>query len=157
MKHLELYEKQFSSPKAFWKFIKSLGNPPSLDVPSSVESNSGEIVSEPSAVKEVWKKYFEKLLNPRAASVATTECKHVPSPIVHSELDLEYLNGKICLEEVQAAVKANRDSKSPGIECRTHGLNLLLDQSLSLAINPFAHQNTGAFRYNCSCRKHIVE
>ena len=26
MKHLELYEKQLSSPKAFWKFIKSLGN-----------------------------------------------------------------------------------------------------------------------------------
>ena len=35
-------------------------------MPGSVESKSGEVVHDPSKVKEEWKNYFKELLNPSA-------------------------------------------------------------------------------------------
>jgi len=59
-RQLELLDKQRNNPKAFWNFIKNLGNTSSTNyyLPGSVESKSGEVVHDPSSVKEEWNNHL---------------------------------------------------------------------------------------------------
>ena len=113
-RQFELIETQRKNHQAFWKFIKSLGNRSSSDLPESIEGNSWEVIDDPSLVKEERRNYFEHLLNP-----STSNCPQADqNPVTHSTTipEPDFLNDEITLEEVQAAVKANNSNKSPGID-----------------------------------------
>lgn len=57
----KLLENLGSNPQKFWNFIKNLGGLDSSNLPDIVTDSDGNEISEPSQVREEWKKYFEGL------------------------------------------------------------------------------------------------
>ena len=124
-----LLQEQKTNPSKFWSFIKKLGGEDKGNLPDTVTNAEGKCVSEPAAVKEEWRGYFQNLLNPKLVpTVVPTNgvsdplegCGHSHAQDLDSEhaqdLDPEELNGDISIEEVRAAIFANSDNKSPGID-----------------------------------------
>ena len=56
-----LYDLMISSPKAAWRRIKRIGQPPSQGCLPIRDSNNGSLVSDPVAGAKVWRDYFAKL------------------------------------------------------------------------------------------------
>ena len=114
---IKLLETQRRNPNAFWQYIKNLGTAPRATLPNSVENNEGVLVEDPTLVREEWKAYFEKLLNPEVCALSPNTLADNPQRIAQvSENSLEFLNEEISLEEVRTAVQLNKDSKSPGVD-----------------------------------------
>lgn len=120
----KLIENLGSNPRKFWTFIKNIGGSDSRNLPDTVTDSDGNKTSEPSQVREEWKKYFEGLLNPLNSNnhKQSTDGNNpdipnsYPSPYPNQDVDCDELNDEISMEEVEAAIHANNDHKSPGID-----------------------------------------
>ena len=120
-----LLQEQKTNPNVFWNFIKKLGGEDKGNLPDTVTDAKGRYVSEPAAVKEEWRGYFQNLLNPRLVAPKVDSeyqggCGHSHvrdiGPEHTRDIDSEELNEDISIEEVRAAIFANSDNKSPGID-----------------------------------------
>ena len=108
-RQLKLLEQQKYKPKHFWNFIKSIGST-TQQLPTSVCTPNGEVVTEENQVLNVWRDYFCSLLNPTSSEKATS-----PS-LEPLKLDASILNDSFSYEEVKAAVLSNHNNKSPGYD-----------------------------------------
>ena len=59
---------------------------------------------------------LQNLLNPTSPPVATYEAHVTTSQPLNPDLDPSELNRDITIEEVEAAIRANNDNKSPGVD-----------------------------------------
>ena len=108
-RQLKLLEQQKYKPKLFWNFIKGIGST-TQQLPTSVCTSNGEVVTEGNQVLNVWRDYFCSLLNPTNPEKATS-----PS-LEPLKLDASILNESFSYEEVKAAVLSNHNNKSPGYD-----------------------------------------
>ena len=106
-RQLKLLEQQKYKPKLFWNFIKGIGST-TQQLPTSVCTSNGEVVTEGNQVLSVWRDYFCSLLNP------TNPVKAASPPLEPLELDASILNESFSYEEVKATVLSNHINKSPG-------------------------------------------
>ena len=72
-----LLQEQKKDPKKFWDFIKKLGGGSRESIPDVVTNSEGECITEPRAVREEWRKYFQNLLNPTAPPVDMHEAQGI--------------------------------------------------------------------------------
>ena len=111
-RQLDLLQQQKYNPKVFWKKFSQLGGsgfPSGQTVPDTVINEQGQETSDKEEVLNTWRSHFSNLLN-----AGTT--LPVPSPSCDSDYDTSWLNDPISIEEVKAAVAANINSKSPGLD-----------------------------------------
>ena len=90
-------------------FIKGIGSA-TQQLPTSVCTSNGEVVTEGNQVFSVWRDYFCSLLNP-------TNPEKAASPSLEPlKLDASILNESFSYEKVKAAVLSNHNNKSPGYD-----------------------------------------
>ena len=108
-RQLKLLQQQKYKPKAFWHFVKGIGST-AQQLPNTVRTTDGEMVTETNDVLSEWKDYFCSLLNPQNPG------HKAPHPIESLNLDASELNENFSYEEVKAAVLSNDNNKSPGYD-----------------------------------------
>ena len=114
-RQLDLLQEQNHAPKVFWKKFNQLGNggsPLVQALPGSIINVHGEETSDKEAVLNTWKSHFCNLLN-AGDSLPVSSPSSLSSS---SDCDTSFLNDPISIEEVKAAVAANINSKSPGLD-----------------------------------------
>ena len=111
-----LLHEQKKNPKKFWDFIKKLGGERQESIPDTVTNSEGECITEPRAVRGEWRRYFQTLLNPISPPGTTHEAHVTANQPLNLDLDPSELNRDIMIEEVEAAIHANNNNKSPGVD-----------------------------------------
>ena len=106
---LKLSEQQKYKPRSFWNFVKDIGSA-TQQLPTSVSTSSGEVVTEAKEVFSGWKDYFCFLLNPTNPEKVTT-----PS-FVTPNLNASELNVSFSYEVVKAAILSSDNNKTPGYD-----------------------------------------
>lgn len=112
----KLLQQQKKEPKKFWDFIKKLGGENGESFPDTVTNEKGERITEPSAVKEEWRNYFQNLLNPTNSPGITGEAHAHADQLRILELEPNELNIDIALEEVRTAICSMSTNKAPGVD-----------------------------------------
>ena len=114
----KLLQDQRSNPKKFWNFIKNLGGSVNNDLPDSVSREDGSSTKDPALVREEWMKYFKNLLNPTAPQNVDQPSNepNIQPLTINPQLESVELNEEISIEEVEIAIQANNDHKSPGVD-----------------------------------------
>ena len=100
---LKLLEDQRKKPSAFWQYIKRLDSAPHVTLPNSIENSEGRLVENPIEVREEWKSYFKKLLNPTTCTSDHNISDDPPPPqrsTLVQEDSLKFLNEEISLEQL---------------------------------------------------------
>ena len=99
--------------------MKNLGGSHSTDLPTTLTTGDGKTISDPSMVKDEWMKYFKDLLNPAVPhnnDPLNDDHSEYPANANPQPEDVELLNEEFTVEEVEAAVRASKNHKSPGVD-----------------------------------------
>ena len=113
-------ENNLDNSKHFWNVVGKVGlnekNRSKVNVKEAVDGNGCTVTGEDAI--QVWKNYFESLLNGGISQAdETLECSNVPDSCHLSNLDYSnQLNGLITLEEVEWALHQVNSEVSPGAD-----------------------------------------
>ena len=116
-KQIELLHQCKHDSKSFWRNFKLIGiHAERKTIPIQVINAEGEVLSEPSALLQVWKSYFDSLYNQSSLSVPSTiysllSSTHMPA----NSSNCQELNLPISIDEVELAIARLNLGKAPGL------------------------------------------
>ena len=117
-KQIQLLQQCKHDTKDFWRNFKQIGiHCERKTIPNQVINAEGEVLSDPSALLQVWKDYFNSLYN-RSSLSAPSKIYSLPS-ITHmpaNSSNCQELNLPISIAEVELAIARLNLNKAPGLD-----------------------------------------